>query len=221
VISGFFYIFTKKRAEMDFIRASEYIIQRLRAELSPALYYHCVEHTIDVYEATLRLNESENIDAHSRKLIETAALFHDAGMVIQYSNHEARSVDLIRESLPGFGYTKTEIDEISRLIMVTRLPQRAITLHEQIICDADLDYLGRDDFFIHSFRLKLEWQVNRIKITTLREWLDIQIRFLTEHHYFTNSAILLRNEKKLRLLEELKQLVSHGATNQHNNPRTP
>jgi hypothetical protein len=31
---------------MDFCRARDYIIQRLRAELKPTLYYHSVEHTL-------------------------------------------------------------------------------------------------------------------------------------------------------------------------------
>ena len=195
---------------MDFNGASKYILDRLRTELSPTLLYHCVEHTIDVLEAARRLNESEKIDAESKILIETAALFHDSGMLIQYTDHEAVSVDLIREILPGFGYSDREIDQTSRLIMVTKLPQRAVQPDEQILCDADLDYLGRDDFFIHSFKLRLEWQLNGLKNTTLNEWIQVQIHFLTEHRYFTKSAILLRNEKKLKFLEELKQLKSNG-----------
>jgi len=189
---------------MNFHGASDYIIQRLRSELSPALYYHCLEHTLDVLEATRRLNEVEDTDGHSRILVETAALYHDAGMLIQYAEHEAVSVNMIREILPGFDYTKAEIDQVSGLIMVTKLPQRASHHLEQIMCDADLDYLGRDDFFINSFKLRLEWQLNGIKNTTLQEWFDIQVKFLSEHHYFTKSAFAMRNEFKLRNLAELK-----------------
>jgi len=193
---------------MDFSVASGYIIHRLQRELNPALSYHCVEHTIDVLDATRRLADSEKIGPHDQALLETAALFHDAGMIIQYKDHESVSVDLAREFLPGFGYSTSEVEEIASLIMVTKLPQRPYNHVEQIICDADLDYLGRDDFFINSFKLRLEWQTNGIINTSLPEWFDIQIQFLQEHRYFTNSAILLRNEKKHNHLEAIKLLRS-------------
>ncbi len=198
---------------MDFDAASGYIVHRLQHELSPLLCYHCVEHTLDVLEASRRLSDSEKIDLHSRTLLETASLYHDAGMLIQYKDHESASVLIAREALPRFGYTTADIDQICELIMVTQLPQRPYNQLEQIICDADLDYLGRNDFFIHSFKLKLEWELYGVRIATLPEWFEIQINFLTHHIYFTNSAILLRNSVKLRHLEEIKQLSSKDAIN--------
>ncbi len=193
---------------MDFNAASGYILHRLQNELSPSLCYHCIEHTLDVLEASRRLADSEKIDVEDRILLETASLYHDAGMLNQYKDHESASVLIARETLPGFGYTASDIDHICELIMVTQLPQRPYNHLEQIICDADLDYLGREDFFIHSFKLKLEWELYGVRVTTLAEWFDIQINFLSHHKYFTNSAILLRNDQKLKHLEEIKQLAS-------------
>ncbi len=195
---------------MDFVGARKYILQRLTSELSPELFYHSLEHTLEVHESARRLNGIENVDENSKIIIETAALYHDAGMLVNYSDHEAHSVAMIQKILPGFEYTKAEIDQISGLIMATVMPQRATNLHEQIICDADLDYLGRNDFYIKSFKLRLEWQVYGIRNTTLREWVDIQIKFLSEHHYFTRSAITLRNEEKLKNLTEFKQLIHNS-----------
>jgi len=191
---------------MDFDAASGYLIQRLRRELNQTLSYHCVEHTLDVLDAATRLTNLEHVGPREKKLILTASLFHDAGMIVQYHDHESASVDLATAILPEFGYTKPDIDEIAGLIMVTKLPQRPYSHAEQIICDADLDYLGRDDFFILSFRLQLEWKLNGIRDTSLAEWLDIQVRFLSDHRYFTNSAIILRNEIKLKHLQEVSQI---------------
>lgn len=192
---------------MDLGAASGYIIGRLRNELPSSLTYHSVEHTLDVTEAVQRLAGLEQIARHDADILETTALFHDAGMLVRYRDHETASASLAREILPGFGYSPAEIDEVARLILVTKLPQRPYDHLEQVICDADLDYLGRDDFFIYSFKLRLEWQVFRIKQTSLSEWLDIQVRFLTEHNYFTASAIRLRQETKLKNLEEVKSLI--------------
>jgi predicted metal-dependent HD superfamily phosphohydrolase len=192
---------------MDFTGAKEHIISLLRKELRPDLHYHCVEHTLDVYEATCRLIELERPADVPHDILKTAALWHDAGMLTRYREHEEASVTMVQQILPGYGYSQAEIDSVATLIMITRLPQQAITLSEQILCDADLDYLGREDFFIHSFQLQLEWKVNNIKRTNLSEWLDIQVKFLSEHDYFTKSARKLRCKLKAENLEEIKKMV--------------
>jgi hypothetical protein len=51
-----------------------------------------------------------------------------------------------RENLPSFGYSEADITTICGMIMATRIPQSPANLLESILCDADLDYLGRDDF---------------------------------------------------------------------------
>ena len=73
-----------------------------------------------------------------------------------------------------------------------------------IICDADLDYLGRDDFFTISDTLRRELR-DHGKINSDRVWDEIQVKFLTMHRYFTNSAKKLRESKKMEHLEVIKQ----------------
>jgi uncharacterized protein len=192
---------------MDFTGAKEFIISQLHNNLPPDLYYHSVDHTLDVFEATSNLILLEQPGEMHPDIMRTAALWHDSGMLTSYRNHEEASVEMSRKMLPSFGYTKDEIETVSSLIMVTKLPQRANTLSEQILCDADLDYLGREDFFIRSFQLQLEWKLNNILSTTLPEWFDIQVRFLSEHEYFTQSARKLRSETKKRHLTDIKNLI--------------
>ncbi|MEI6683092.1 MAG: HD domain-containing protein [Bacteroidota bacterium] len=193
---------------MDFGKASEYVTHRLQTELSPDLFYHSPGHTFDVVTATRRLCEAEQVDAHSALLIETAALYHDTGMIFQYRDHEGKSIGLARETLPGFGYSQAEIDLISNLIYATGMPQRPAHLHEQILCDADLDYLGRNDYLIRSYCLRLELQLIGLNNATLKEWISFQVDFLSGHTYFTGSAKSLRNDYKRRNLEELRNLLT-------------
>lgn len=207
VVTIFFLILPSHSRNMNFSGAKEHILNLLNNNLPPGLHYHSVEHTIDVYKSANRLIFMEMPDERQPELILTAALWHDSGMLTSYRNHEEASVEMSRKMLPSFGYTKDEIETVSSLIMVTKLPQRANTLSEQILCDADLDYLGREDFFIRSFQLQLEWKLNNILSTTLPEWFDIQVRFLSEHEYFTQSARKLRSETKKRHLTDIKNLI--------------
>jgi hypothetical protein len=193
---------------MDFVGARDYIIGRMRKELSPSLTYHTIEHTLDMHRAAIRLMEMECFDdEHERLLIETAACYHDAGMMVSYNDHETQSVLIAGEMLPTFGYILEDIDEVAGLILVTKLPQMPATLPEQILCDADLDSLGRDDFFIESFKLQLEWNLNGIAQTSLEEWLRFEVKFFTGHKYFTKSGRALRQEQKRKNLLEITTIL--------------
>lgn len=191
---------------MDLDGAKSFIIQELRQKLNAGYVYHSIGHTLDVCASAMRLADMEGVVAEERNLLEIAALFHDSGMLETYRDHEQASADMASRILPGFGFTLGDIEKINALIMATRLPQKASGRLEQIICDADLDYLGREDFFVHSMELQLEWNHFGIRRTDLSSWLDIQIKFLGEHNYFTGSAVLLRNRKKAENLNEITTL---------------
>jgi uncharacterized protein len=192
---------------MNFLGAKNYIVNRLQKELSPNLHYHSFDHSLDVLHSACRLDCMEELNETDSVLIETAAIYHDSGMIITYLDHEAASAKLAREVLPGFEYSPQEIEIIESLIMVTTMPQAATTKLEKIICDADLDALGREDFLITSFQLQLEWKLYGIMNSTLAEWIRYEIDFMEKHHYFTSSAIKIRNVQKQKNIKALKDLL--------------
>jgi hypothetical protein len=67
-----------------------------------------------------------------------------------------------------------------------------------------LDYLGRDDFHQISDTLRRELR-DHGKINSDRLWDELQIKFLEAHRYFTPSAIKLRQTKKQKHIDEIKQ----------------
>ena len=89
------------------------------------------------------------------------------------------------------------------MIRATRIPQSPKTQSEQILADADLNYLGRDDFFAISHKLYLELLHLGI-VSDETEWDTIQIGFIESHRYFTKTAINLREDKKQSNLEKIK-----------------
>jgi hypothetical protein len=93
---------------------------------------------------------------------------------------------------------------MSKMIMATKIPQTPATLPEMIICDADLDYLGRDDFDVISNSLKEEFLTYNI-ISNEPEWDQLQVRFFESHQYFTATSIKERCPAKGTYLEKLKQ----------------
>ena len=193
---------------MDLAGAKEFVLNKLKNELKPDLFYHCYNHTIDVYESCLKLAKLENITGKELIYLETAALYHDTGFLTCYRDHEEGSVAFVNSTLPKFGYTNEEIEIITKMIHSTKLPQTPSTVSEKVLCDADLDYLGRDDFFMIANKLLCEWNSNGIPVT-LKKWYHIQVDFLSNNDYFTKSAKSLRKKKKgenlLQILELLEE----------------
>jgi len=191
---------------MQFIEARDFILEKLRNELPPHLSYHSVEHVQDVYRAAGHLGALEGVAGESMTLLLTAALYHDTGFLRGPRDHEQVSCEIAREQLPVFGYTEPQIEQICGMIMATRIPQAPNNHLEQILCDADLDYLGRDDFYQIGNRLFEELSMYGI-IHDEQEWNKLQIRFLESHRYFTPSAIKLRKEKKEQHLADIRSTL--------------
>lgn len=198
---------TKFLTNMQFEQAGNYILNKLSNELPAHLTYHNADHAKDVYQAAKRIGEAEGIAGDELKLLLTAAYYHDSGFLIKADGHEEESCGIAREALPGYGYTMDEIEKICGMIMATRLPQSPTNHLEEILADADLDNLGRDDFFIISHKLFLENSFFE-KVADENKWNLQQIDFIEKHQYFTKTAINLRQAKKDVNLGRIKAQVN-------------
>lgn len=188
---------------MKFEQARGFILNKLKNELPAELIYHRVEHTEGVYEACEQLAGHENISQYDTRLLLTAACYHDSGFLVDPEGHEEISCQIAREFLPGYEYTEKELNQVCGMIMATKIPQSPKNHLEEILADADLDYLGRDDFSLWSNKLYLEWKALG-KLNETENWDEIQIDFLNKHHYFTKTALRLRLPKKTKHVAELK-----------------
>lgn len=191
-------------SSINYYKAERFIMKQLEERLSDKLHYHSIAHTKDVVSAVERLALMENVTDEGLFLLKTAATYHDAGFVEQYEKNEPIGVRLAAEILPKYGYTEEHIERVKELIYVTAIPHKPKNNLEEIICDADLDYLGRDDFHEIADRLRRELREHG-KIDSDRKWDEMQVAFLTQHRYFTKTAIETRRPKKLQNLEEIKQ----------------
>jgi class 3 adenylate cyclase len=184
----------------------EQVLDLLEKKLPKYLYYHNVKHTVDVVTESELIGWAEGLNDDQLLILKTAALFHDTGHIVSYADHEERSTDIARKMLPEYGYVQEEIDEICRIIMATKLPPKPVDLLESIICDADLDYLGRTDFIPVSNSLYEELKAQN-KMTSLNEWNKMQLKFINSHQYFTATGRKLREVKKQEQMMRIKQLI--------------
>ena len=191
---------------MDFNSSKKYILNRLETELHSNLYYHGIHHTIDVYEATIKLAELEKLKKEETIIVKTAALFHDSGFLFRYEHNEELAVDLVEKILPSFNYNNNAIKTIGQIILTTRVAARPTTTLEKIMSDADFDYLGREDVFKIAATLYQELIEFGVYFSP-EEWNVLQYKFLKKHQYYTESAIKLRTDKKEEYLNYIKSII--------------
>lgn len=187
---------------MQYQQVYSFIIDKLEKELPSYLTYHSVQHTKDVVNAAQHISSSEKISENDSQLLLTAALFHDTGFLKGYENHERSSCAIAREILPGYNYDKDQVEKICKLIAVTELPQHPSDALEEILCDADLFYLGSDKYFEGAENLYSEFKEAH-KIDGNTDWNKVQIEFLKKHRYFTLTAFKEREKKKKENLQQL------------------
>jgi adenylate cyclase len=192
---------------IQFTDIQEIILDKLEKELPEYLFYHNVKHTVDVVTEVELIGWAEGCSDEEILLLKTAGLFHDVGHTVTYDGHEYQGTLIAREMLPKYNYSPEQIERICAIIMSTKLPPKPTNLLEEIICDSDLDYLGRSDFIPVSNTLFEELKAQN-KMGSLNDWNKIQVKFISGHQYFTKTARSLREVNKQLQIDRIQSLIT-------------
>ena len=188
--------------------AMAYARQRLQRELAPELTYHNLAHTFEhVLPTALELADHHQVAPPEQELLAVAVAFHDIGWTVQGHGHERIGAQLARQVLPNFGFTAEQIDRVAGLILATQMPHRPNNLLDQILIDADMDLLGRDDFWQRNSDLRAEMAALGEPMSD-RQWYQEQLAFLEAHRYFTAVSMARREPGKQQHIAEVRRLLA-------------
>jgi uncharacterized membrane-anchored protein YitT (DUF2179 family)/predicted metal-dependent HD superfamily phosphohydrolase len=203
---------------MQYEQVHTFLIDKMERGLPSYLTYHDVQHTKNVIAATEHLAMGENLIGEELILLKTAALFHDSGFLQSPHEHEAQSCTIAKRFLPDYNYSEEQIESICRMIMTTKLPQTAEDHLSQLLCDADLYYLGGNEYEKYADKLYKEFKKNKVVQTEI-EWQLKQAEFLSLHHYYSKTARHEREKTKQQNLQHLQETIA-AALSPHkpNNP---
>ena len=194
---------------MQFEKVYQFIHDKLITGLPSYMVYHTSAHTDSVIRACDKLAKEENVTGDELILLKTAALFHDTGFLQHHLDHEELSCKLARKTLPDYGYSELQIELVCRMIMATRMPQSPSDKLAEILCDADLYYLGTNSYTEIAGLLYQE-NLRTLGTMTKKDWLMKQINFLSTHRYFTKSAKEKLNDQKKENLKKLQTELQSG-----------
>lgn len=191
--------------EMDFIGFRTEVVNRLKIELSDDLLYHDLEHTLDVEKAAHTIGTIEGVSEEEMILLRSAALIHDAGFILRYDDNEELGFQIMYDLLTKYGFNQKQIELVHNLVGATKSHYKPQNLLEEIIRDADHDYLGRSDYYKKAQKLHDELISKGVEMSE-KQWIERQIDYLeNQHRYFTNSSINRRGTIKSLRVEELKR----------------
>ncbi len=173
-----------------------------------SLVYHNIGHTTEVVDEVKQLISEIRLSPEEQEILLIAAWFHDTGYLHTYENHEEKSAEICKDFLDSRKYPQDKAARVIDCILATRLPQRPSNLAEEILCDADLSYAGKENFHKRSSLLKKEWELNRNFKAGEEEWLRKNINFLNSVDYFTGAAKQKYTIEKNKNLAELLQRFS-------------
>jgi uncharacterized protein len=191
----------------NFKEVEQHIVGILKRDLPNNLYYHGLHHTMDVLRSAEQIGKHEKLTEDEMLLLKVAVLYHDAGFTKVYRNHEEIGCDMAKADLPGFGFTAAEIEVICGMIRATKIPQNPQNKMEYIIADADLEYLGTDDFERIGRTLFEEIKIY-LGVESERQWNIIQVGFLKGHSYHTNFCKKHREAEKQKNLKAVERIVA-------------
>jgi predicted metal-dependent HD superfamily phosphohydrolase len=188
-------------------KVDEYIRALFRDELPHGIKYHDANHTLHptrgVVAVANRIGIAENISDHDRELLIAAAYFHDTGYIREYDKNEPIAARMAGRILKLIGYKPKEVEKIQKMILATDLACEPKTHLEKILCDADLDHLGREDFFKLDGKLREGRRARGIDVSDDAKWYKGTLQIIKNHQYYSESQVKLREEEKQKNISKL------------------
>jgi len=158
-----------------------------------AYAYHNSAHTRDMYGRAQRLCRRMGLEPWEAAEVAVAAAFHDTGFLDQYADNEAFGAQRAKAWLADKWPTDRSA-RVEAMILATCLGRTPVTPQEKALRDADLDNLGRPDFFEKAAAVRAELEKFGGVAPDDAEWGASIATLLRNHRWWTQAAAKDRQE---------------------------
>ena len=181
----------------------ELVYKDLSNKLDSKYHYHNLHHTKRVINSAKEIGNHYNLSRDDWRDLLTACLLHDYGFINSHIDHEEVGAQISKEILPGYYFSDDHIESVSSLILITKVEEKPSNLLESIIRDADLEYIGSDDFQKISEYLKKEWLECGV-VDNENQFYKIQYEFLLSHNFYTAYMQEKGRDQKIKNIKYAK-----------------
>ena len=162
--------------------------------------FRTLGHTKQVVRATRTIGRASKLTGEPLDTVMIAAWFHDLGYVDGVRHHEERSASIAAKMLATWGADSKIIEDVSRCVRATKLPQNPKDILSMILCDAVVSQLVSPGDGMRASWLCTEQEASPdCKLESQHVWYQRNIKFLNMHRYFTEygKEILDRRKKHI------------------------
>lgn len=188
-------------------KVEEFVTDLLVEKLNPDFRYHNLMHTKTVVEGALEIGKAENLTQTQMEELLIAAWFHDTGYLYEIDGHEEESTHIATAFL---SQTNIDIDLIKRIndcILATKLNSISDKKTHNVIRDADMFHLSKDNYKDFANSLRNELSLIDHKHFNDLEWNTLNLNFLVNLEFKTESAKVLMSDKKEKVINGLRKKI--------------
>lgn len=194
--------------ETKLIQKSREYAEGILKNLPKHFTYHNLQHTIKVVKAAEEIGLHSGLSDDEMESVIVAAWIHDTGYEEDCNRHEETAIRNAMKLLTEWGASPQKIQTITGLIKATKMPQQPTTMAEKVLCDADLSHLGDDDIIECGNQIRKEFEtIKKITFNTDEEWTEYNIKFFSDHQYFTPYGQTILQKRKKKNIKKLKKLI--------------
>jgi predicted metal-dependent HD superfamily phosphohydrolase len=185
------------------LKAEQFVTNILEKELPPDFSYHNLEHTAIVVEGAIAIGTAEKLSEEEMTILQVAAWFHDTGYVYTKVDHELESVRIATEFLEQAPVGEELITSVAACILATKSDAQPQEKLHQVIRDADMFHLSKDNYSDFATNLRKEWSALYDEHYSDLEWNQLNLDFLSKHEFHTDYA----KEQLLESKEKIKKTI--------------
>ncbi len=170
-------------------KAKDYVETLFKDKLSSVYFYHNFVHTTFTVNKAEEILRNTEVSEEDQEKVLLALWFHDTGYIECAKDHEEAGVEIAKTFLQKENYPEKDIEEISQLILATKITYQPRNLLEKIVKDADCSHFASHDYNDISDDLRKEWELTNVRCFSNDEWNAGNLDMLkNKHRFYTDYA---------------------------------
>ncbi len=170
-------------------KAKDYVETLFKDKLSSVYSYHNFIHTTFTVNKAEEILRSTPLSEEDQEKVILALWFHDTGYIECAKNHEEAGVKIMKNFLQQENYPENYIEDVSKLILATKITYVPQNLLEKIVKDADCSHFASHDYNDISDALRKEWELTNVRCYSNDEWNAGNLDMLkNKHQFYTEYA---------------------------------
>lgn len=170
-------------------KAKDYVETLFKDKLSSVYSYHNFIHTTFTVNKAEEILKNTQVSEEDQEKVVLALWFHDTGYIECAKNHEEAGVKIMKDFLQQENYPESYIEEVSKLILATKITYVPQNLLEKIVKDADCSHFASHDYNDISDALRKEWELTNVRCYSNDEWNAGNLDMLkNKHQFYTDYA---------------------------------